>query len=149
MTRLAYYNFKDKELESIDMEIEETENKLNKLHTKRRKYVDNKRCDHLYELSGYGSFDRVGADKINVEIIRCVKCGEISKVIDRQKEDLDKMIINVGDKVKVVDNDYEVDIIEGKIYEVMETDINMGLICIENEQGFLQSISIEQVEKVG
>lgn len=83
MTRLAYYNFKDKELESIDMEIEETENKLNKLHTKRRKYVDNKRCDHLYELTGYGSFDRVGADKINVQLIRCVKCGKTSKVIDK------------------------------------------------------------------
>lgn len=149
MTRLAYYSFNDKELESIDIEIEEAEDRLNKLHTKRRKYLDNKKCDHLYEPTGYESVDRVGVDKINVEIIRCVKCGEISKVIDRQKEELDKMIINVGDKVKVVDNDYEVDIIEGKIYEVMETHINMGLIYIENEQGFLQSISLKQVEKVG
>lgn len=59
-----------------------------------------------------------------------------------------KGVINVGDKVKVIDNHYEVDIIEGKIYEVMETDIDMGLICIENEEGFLQGICIEQVERV-
>lgn len=83
MTKLAYYNFNDKELQSIDMEIEEVEDKLNELHTKRRKYVDNKRCDHLYELTGYESFDRVGADKINVQLIRCVKCGKTSKVIDK------------------------------------------------------------------
>lgn len=59
-----------------------------------------------------------------------------------------KDVINVGDKVKVIDNDYEVDIIEGKIYEVIEVDINGDLICIENEEGFLQGICIEQVEKV-
>lgn len=81
MSDLGYCNFKDKKLQDIDMEIEEVEDRLHELKTQRRKYIDNKKCDHLYESVEYNTFEHTERGKIITELIRCVKCGKVSKLI--------------------------------------------------------------------
>ncbi|WP_195966799.1 hypothetical protein [Clostridium sp. 1001283B150210_160208_E6] len=57
-----------------------------------------------------------------------------------------KDIINIGDKVRIINDDNELDIIEGKVYEVIDADDYV--VCIENEEGRMQTHCKEFVEKV-
>lgn len=54
--------------------------------------------------------------------------------------------IKIGDHIKIINNDNDEDIIEGKIYKVEYFDENK--IVITNEKGYLGSIDKEFIDKV-
>lgn len=56
------------------------------------------------------------------------------------------MGINIGDKIKIINNNNDLDIVEGKIYEVI--DVDSYKVYIENEEGYMQSCDKEFIERV-